>query len=309
MSVGGSSGAPGEGGRRFEGVERGRKLVVDAVKSRDVATILFLVFVGTAAFTFYLLAVPWIGLGQTSYPVAEGSALVAAVSLFLNRMMTRSPLHTMLRSLLLALADTLVFAGFVGLATWTLVFPLLQPFPSAIVMVGVFSLIFTSAMFVVLRFVQPSQAGRGAGAYSDVEVTLKHLGDAVEELSKRLPHDTRDVDPAVAERISSMMSEVAAMRKEFANLRTGAPSAGGPAYVANPQVSGQREAPTITPRQARPQIEAHRGAPTPRPQVGVPEEAASPPLQEGGQLVQGVPDSAVDNPWLDVLGRRRKKAQ
>ena len=289
-------GSPGPG-RTYEEVEKRRGTALGVRPSTSsLASVLLVAFLITAGLFFYLLVIPWTGLAPPDYLLAEISAILAAVTLFGSRVMARHGRMSLMRASLLALTDTLAFVGFVGLATWTLVFPLLYPFPPEIIVVGVFALIVTAAMVVVLRFAQPGASAKREGGYSDVEFTLKQLGEAVEELSRRLPKGERNVDPAVSERLATMMNEVAAMRKDFATMRSSGSPGEHQSFAVNPSVSGAR---TWKEPQAKPTVIA-------RPVVagGTP----APPPREQTPSGMAVPDSTVDNPWLDVLNKRKKKA-
>lgn len=281
----------------YEEVEKRRSYILrPRVRSSVLASVLLLGFLATTGLTFYLLVVPWTGLAPASYGLAEASAVLSAVFLFFNRLVSRRERMTPMRAALLSLTDALAFAGFLGLSAWTLVLPLLHPFPPEIVVVGVFALILTAAMAVVLRFVQPGASSREGGAYSEVEFSLKKLGEAVEQLNKRLPQGNRDVDPAVTERLASMMGEVAAMRKEFATMRS-VPGAGSQPYVANPEVSGVRDAPGGVSRFSIKDV------------VKVVRPTAPKQAPQAPPRGTSAPESTVDNPWLDVLNRRKRKAE
>jgi hypothetical protein len=104
----------------------------------------------------------------------------------------------------------------------------------------------------------------------------------------------RKVDPALADKVSSIMSEITAVRKDLSTIKTA-----GPAVYSAPVASSVSSVRVVA-TQAPP--------PRPREQVAVvrpaPQEVQ--PRAEGGTGV-AVPESAVDNPWLDVLSRRRAK--
>jgi hypothetical protein len=264
--------------------------------------ILLVVFLAFAALTIYLLAGSSLGIAPANFTLPEATALVAAGSLFAYRLQTRRRRQPNGKSFLPALVDAVSFLGIVALAAWTFVFPVLYPLPQETAVIGVYSLILIAAMIVVLRFASPGLRARSDDAYSNIESSLRQLGKAVEQLSRRVPQSEGKTDPAVAERLSAMMGEVAAMKKELSTMKSSGPALAGASNVKSVRVMAPQVKAVVTP------LASKRDAASPAPEepikVVAPEGGARWTAESG----VSVPEATVDNPWLDVLGKRRTKA-
>ena len=258
---------------------------------------LLVLFLAFATLTVYLLIGSYIGVAPVDYTYPEVTGLVAVVSLFGYRLLTRRRVPGK-RSIGPVLLDIAVFLGIAGLVVWTFLFPTIYPLPQESTIIGVYSLILIAAMIVVLRFTAPGLRGRSDDSYADIESSLRQLGKAVEQLSRRAPSGEKSADPAVTDRLSAMMGEVAAMKKELSTIKAGGvpvatytnPSAVrvyAPKAVVSPRDPAAPAEPTVPLTVIKPEGNAKWTA-------------------EGGV---SVPDSTVDNPWLDVLAKRKAKAQ
>lgn len=284
--------------RSYEEIEKRRsgELAGEEGSSRG-RMIILLVFLAFAALTIYLLAGSLVGLAPPTSVVPEVTALVAAGALFAYRMQTRRG-RAPGGSVRPALVDALVFLGILGLAAWTFVFPLLYPLPQQTAVIGVYSLILIAAMIVVLRFASPGLRGRSDDGYADIEASLKRLGKAVDQLSRRVPQGEKNVDPAVAERLATMMGEVASMKKELSSIKAGGGPASGTSSVSSVRVYAPSAKPVLVPRE---RVQPAAAGPS----AARPEGGARWSAEDG----ISVPDSTVNNPWLDVLSKRRAKRE
>ena len=255
----------------------------------DVVHLLFVVF---AALAVNFLVVSWAGLFPASYALDGGTTGAAAFFLLAHRLRSYRRNHSALGAVAYALADIVVFVGVMAAAAWVFVFPLVHPLPSDTVAVGVISLVLISAMVVVLRFVQPITRAAPDRDYSDIESSIRKLEVAVTRLGSRMPEGESNGDSATLDRLSTLMSELEAMRKEFATIRSSVPPQGSRPSTVVYGAAGVRAAP---------------GFPSGGEQVAVvrpPGGAANPQPAAAGPPV---PESTVNNPWLDVLARRRTK--
>ena len=280
--------------RSYDEVEKRRQEEMTGGRKRSVPDdVLMLVFLVFTTVVVYFLVVSWAGMFPAEYPLVEGAAGVAALSLFAHRLRSYGRGHSALGALAYALGDVFVFGGVLAAVAWVFVFPVVHPVPGETVAVGVVSLVLISAMVVVLRFVQPVARTRPDRDYSDIESSMRKLEAAVTHLSGRLPQGESRADSATLERLSTMMSELEAMRKEFSTLRSTAPPPGARPSTVVYAPGGVRTAPDFK-AQGQEQVA-----------VAPPASALQAPQEEGGG--RSVPDSTVGIPWLEVLARRRAK--
>jgi hypothetical protein len=270
---------------------------------RGLKLFLYVLFFALFVIFAYNLVTPMIGLGAD--PAATfASGGFAALILWFLRYESYHKHHRVAAALSLGFMDVLAFIGFVGLVIWTFVFPIINPFPPGFLIdmfympslpIGVYSFVLLWGAFIILRLlIQPFTKPPPERLYGDLEMSLKRMGDTVASLSQRLQtEDKASMDPALMERVSSMVSEVAAMRKELTTAKSQSPQPGRglSSYIPG---SGVRSVPD----QAGPARAAAA-----EPVTVVASQAARPaPSQSSGQAL---PDSAVDNPWLSVLSKRR----
>ena len=282
--------------RTYEEIEKHRKAAMAGEKKRSALDdILLIIFIAAAAVAIYLLVVPWTGLLPSDYPLAEGAAGLAVVFLLAHRLRAYRPHHSLAGTVAYAFTDLLAFLAMMAFAAWTLVFPLLHPLPSETVVVGVVSLVLIAAMVVVLRFVSPSVRRGPDRTYSEIESSIRQLERAVTMLSGRIPQGETKPDPANSDRLSTMMRELEAMRKEFATMRSSAPPPGSPPS-------------TVVYSQGSVRVASDFKSTSGGPVAVVQPSVREPPAPVMGQT-PGVPDSTVNNPWLDVLNKRRAKPQ
>ena len=281
--------------RSYEEVEERRKETMTGVKKRsaldDVILLLFIIF---AVVAVYFLVVSWAGFLPVDYLRDEAAAGVAALILLVHRLRSYHRNHSALGAIAFAFGDVVVFVGVLAAAAWVFVFPVIHPLPSETVAIGVVSLILISAMVMVFRFVQPiTRTVQPDRDYSDIESSIRKLEAAVTHLTGRLPQGESRSDSATLDRLSSMMSELEAMRKEFATIRSSVPPPGSRPSTVVYSPGGVRAAPDFKGSSSEQVIVARSGGAQP----GSPVMGQTP----------GVPDSTINNPWLDVLNKRRAK--
>jgi hypothetical protein len=271
-------------------------------RRRGLGVFLFVVFLGLTAALLYLIAAPYVGQLGNDYAATAGVGGLGGAVLLGLRFVAYRRAHSPAGALSLAFLDVLAWVGVVGVLIWSFVFPILNPFPPSTVLylfylpefpIGVYSLTFVWAMLIVLRVVlQPFTKPPSDRVYADIESSLRKLTETVNQVG-RLRGADQKADPGLADKVSTIISEITAVRKELSTIKTSAPAP----YPAGPGAPGLRVV-----------------APPPK-QVVVPKEqaaAARPSPAEGvpaGAPGAGIstPESTVDNPWLDVLSRRRAK--
>ena len=281
--------------RSYEEVESHRKEAMTGEKKRSVLDdLLMLIFAASTAGVVYLLVVAYAGFLPTDYTLDLAFGAVAVLSLFAHRLRAYHPRHSAPGTLAFAFGDVLIFLGVMAAAAWVFVFPVLHPLPGETIAVGVFSLLLISAMVVILRFVQPITRSQPDREYTDIESSIRKLEVAVTRLSGRLPAGENRPDSATLDRLSAMMSELEAMRKEFATIRTSAPPPSSRPSAVVYSAGGVRASPDFSTGAGRQEVTVVR-------------PASGPPSAPATVLGPPVPDSTVNNPWLDVLARRRTK--
>ncbi len=289
----------------FEETEKRRAALLRGPRSpKKAARPLLVVFVALTLALIYLIAAPYVGQLSNDYAATAGVGALGALVLLGLRYPYYRKVHTPSGSLSIAFLDVMAWVGVVGVLVWSFVFPTLHSFPASMVLylfylpqfpIGVYSLTFIWAMLIVLRVVlQPFTKPPSERVYADIESSLRKLTDTVNQVGLQMRGTDRKVDPALADKVSSIMSEITAVRKDLSTIKTA-----GPAVYSAPAASSVSSVRVVatqaSPSRPREQVTVVRPAP---------QEAQ--PRAEGGTGV-AVPESAVDNPWLDVLSRRRAK--
>jgi len=257
-------------------------------------------FLVSTAVTLYLIIAPWIILVpvQGAYTVAAG--FIAGASLFLLRTLSYRTKHSNSGSAALAFLDVLAYLGVIGLAMWTFVFPIVHPFPADMMVylfyipslpIGAYSLVFIWAMLVAIRIVLlPFTRPVSERLYDDVEDSLRRLAEAVSQVDRKLEGADGAKDPVLSEKVTSVLSELSAVRRELSSLR-------------GSEAVGQGRLPAVSSVRMVEQPRAVKVLPKEPLKVIHP---STEPRSQGGAAV---PDSVVDNPWLSVLSRRSAAAQ
>ena len=266
---------------------------------------LLVVFVALTAALIYLIATPYVGQLSNDYGATAAVGALGGLILLGLRYSSYRKVHGPPGSLSLALLDVMAWVGVVGVFVWSFVFPTLHSFPAGMILylfylpqfpIGVYSLTFIWAMLIVLRVVlQPFTKPPSERVYADIESSLRKLTDTVNQVGLQMKGNDRKVDPALAEKVSSIMSEITAVRKDLSGIKTS-----GSAVYSAPAAANVSSVRVMAPQP--------RQAPQPRDQVVVarPQAPEVQPRAEGGTGV-AVPESTVDNPWLDVLARRKAR--
>ena len=266
---------------------------------------LLVVFVALTAALIYLIAAPYVGQLSNDYGATAAVGALGGLILLGLRYLSYRKVHGPPGSLSLALLDVMAWVGVVGVFVWSFVFPTLHSFPAGMILylfylpqfpIGVYSLTFIWAMLIVLRVVlQPFTKPPSERVYADIESSLRKLTDTVNQVGLQMKGNDRKVDPALAEKVSSIMSEITAVRKDLSGIKTS-----GSAVYSAPAAANVSSVRVMAPQP--------RQAPQPRDQVVVarPQAPEVQPRAEGGTGV-AVPESTVDNPWLDVLARRKAR--
>ena len=266
---------------------------------------LLVVFVALTAALIYLIAAPYVGQLSNDYGATAAVGALGGLILLGLRYSSYRKVHGPPGSLSLALLDVMAWVGVVGVFVWSFVFPTLHSFPAGMILylfylpqfpIGVYSLTFIWAMLIVLRVVlQPFTKPPSERVYADIESSLRKLTDTVNQVGLQMKGNDRKVDPALAEKVSSIMSEITAVRKDLSGIKTS-----GSAVYSAPAAANVSSVRVMAPQP--------RQAPQPRDQVVVvrPQAPEVQPRAEGGTGV-AVPESTVDNPWLDVLARRKAR--
>ena len=286
----------------FEETEKRRANLLSGPKDRKVVTrFLFVLFLLLTGALVYLIAAPYAGVqgednGATAVVAALGGLILLAV-----RFTAYRKLHGPQGSLSLAFLDVLAWIGVVGVLVWSFVFPVLHAFPADTVLylfylpqfpIGVYSLTFIWAMLIVLRVVlQPFTKPPTERVYADIESSLRKLTDTVNQVGRMRGADQK-ADPALADKVTSIMSEITAVRKELSSIKTTGPAV----YTAPSNVSSLR----VMAPQAKQVV-------VPKEQVAVVAPTATAKWTEDAGV--SVPESTVDNPWLDVLSKRKAKPE
>lgn len=286
----------------FEETEKRRAAQLAGPKSRKSlsAFLLLLSFVLTGGL-LYLIIAPDAHLMDADYALTAGVGALGGLALFVMRFVYYRKSHGAPGSLSLAFLDVLAWVGVIGVFVWSFVFPILAPFPTGTILylfyvsafpIGVYSLTFLWAMLIVLRVVlQPFTKPPSEKVYADIETSLRKLTDTVNQVGQKMRGTDQKMDPALVDKVSSIMSEITAVRKELSTIKTSGPTFSTPAS----NVSSLR---VMAPS-------ARVVEPKPKEQVAVvkPEGTARWTADAG----VSVPESTVDNPWLDVLSKRSAK--
>ena len=289
----------------FEETEKRRAALLSGPKDHGSASrLLFVVFLALTAALIYLVAAPYVGASGEDYAATAGVGAFGGLVLLGLRFLSYRKVHGPPASLSLAFLDVLAWVGVVGVLVWSFVFPVLHAFPASTVLylfylpqfpIGVYSLTFIWAMLIVLRVVlQPFTKPPSQRVYADIETSLRRLTDTVNLVGQQMKGTDQKMDPGLADKVSSIMTEIMAVRKELTTIKSAAPSS----YSTPSNVSSVR---TMAP-QAK--------------QVFVPKEAVRvvrpevrPDNPTGVRQGVSAPESTVDNPWLDVLTKRRSKSE
>ena len=294
----------------FEETEKRRAAQLRGARDAGKLARLFVVaFLALTVALIYLIAAPYVGQLSNDYGATAGVGAVGGLMLLGLRFSSYRKVHGPSGSLSLAFLDVLAWVGVVGVLVWSFVFPTLHSFPADMTLylfylpqfpIGVYSLTFIWAMLIVLRVVlQPFTKPPSERVYADIESSLRKLTDTVNQVGLQMKGTDRKVDPALADKVSSIMSEITAVRRDLSSIKTT-----GPAVYSAPAAANVPSVRVMAPQP--------REAPRPREEVAVARPAPAPqdsqPRMEGGTGV-AVPESAVDNPWLDVLARRRAKKE
>ena len=287
----------------FEETEKRRAAqMAGPKKRRGINWFLFVVFLGLTGGLLYLIAAPYVGQLGNDYAETAGVGALGGLILLGLRFMGYRKQHSPQGALSLAFLDVLAWVGLVGVLVWSFVFPILNPFPPGTVLylfylpqfpIGVYSLTFVWAMLIVLRVVlQPFTKPPSDRVYADIEASLRKLTDTVNQVGRIRGADQK-ADPVLAEKVSSIMNEITAVRKELTTIKTSGPAAyPGPTGGAGFRVMAPQPRQVVVPRE----------------QVTVVRQAqAEGPRKEAPVTGLSAPESTFDNPWLDVLSRRRAK--
>jgi hypothetical protein len=288
----------------FEETEKRRAdLLRGPDDSKGVGRGLLALFVILTLALIYLIAAPYTGQLGNDYAATAGVGALGAIVLLGARFMTYRKAHAGRASLSLAVLDVLAWLGVVGVLVWSFVFPALHAFPASTILylfylpqfpIGVYSLTFIWAMLIVLRVVlQPFTKPPSEKVYADIESSLRRLTDTVDQVGQKMRGTDQKVDPALVEKVSSIMSEISAVRKELTTIKT----TGSPVYAAPPAPSAVRVVVPQARQAAPPRVQATVAS---APRTGT---APAPSAAPG----DAPPDSTVDNPWLDVLAKRKAK--
>ncbi|MDG7010158.1 MAG: hypothetical protein JRN16_06890 [Nitrososphaerota archaeon] len=288
----------------FEEVEKRRLAALTGGReNKPLALGLTLVFLALTAAMLALIVAPVARLMPTDYAATAGVGGLAGLSLFALRLMSYTKKHGLAGSVSLAFLDVLAWVGVVGVLVWSFIFPVMGAFPANTMLylfylpafpIGMYSLTFFWAMLVVLRVaLQPFTKPPSERVYADIETSLGRLADTVALVGQRMKGPDQKMDPALAEKVSAIMSEVTAVRKELSTIKTTGPSV----YAPAPQPA----APSV--RVLAPEA---RHVALPRERVTVLKPVAETKREEA-PTPASAPDSTADNPWLDVLSKRRAK--
>ena len=290
----------------FEETEKRRAALLRGARGMSKLTrYVLLVFAALTLALIYLIAAPYAGLLPTDYGATAGVGALGGLVLLGLRYSSYRKVHGPPGSLSLAFLDVMAWVGVVGVLVWSFIFPTIHSFPAGMILylfylpqfpIGVYSLTFIWAMLIVLRVVlQPFTKPPSERVYADIESSLRKLTDTVNQVGLQMRGDDRKVDPALAEKVSSIMSEISAVRKDLSGIKTA-----GPAVYSAPAAANVSSVRVMAPQP--------RQAQQPREQVVVarPQTPEVQPRAQDGTGV-AVPESTVDNPWLDVLARRKAR--
>jgi hypothetical protein len=249
--------------------------------------------------------VPWVVSWAIPAVYTVGAGVLAGLSLLLLRAGSYREHHSLSGSVALGFLDVLAYLGVIGLAIWTFVFPIAHPFPSDMMLylfylpslpIGVYSLAFIWAMLILVRVVlMPFTRPVTEKLYRDIEGSLRELSDAVSQVEHRLQETGNTEDPQIGQKVTSMLNELSAVRKELSSLKGSGPL--------------QREAPSAFSGfrvLAEPQGQVVMSSQKPSEQA--PKQVLTvirPQAQPVRQPESAVPDSMTDNPWLSVLAKRK----
>ncbi|MDG6988620.1 MAG: hypothetical protein JRN21_04765 [Nitrososphaerota archaeon] len=288
----------------FEEVEKRRLAALTGGReSKPLGLGLTLAFLALTVALLALIIAPVARLMPDDYAATAGVGALAGLSLFGMRFMSYMRKHGLAGAASLAFLDVLAWVGVIGILVWSFVFPVIGAFPAGTMLylfyirafpIGMYSLTFLWAMLVVLRVaLQPFTKPPSERVYADIETSLGKLADTVALVGQRMKGPDQKMDPALAEKVSAIMSEVTAVRKELSTIKTT-----GPAVYAPTPSPGASSVRVMAP-------EARQVA-LPRERVTVLKPVAEAKREEA-PAAASAPDSTTDNPWLDVLAKRRAK--
>ena len=247
---------------------------------------------------------PWVVSWAIPPEDTVGAGLLAGFSLFLLRAGSYREHHSLGGSVALGFLDVLAYLGVIGLSIWTFVFPIAHPFPPDTMLylfyvsslpIGVYSLAFIWAMLIVVRVVLlPFTRPVTEKLYRDIEGSLRELSDAVSQVEHRLQETGNKGDPQIGQKVTSMLNELSAVRKELSSLKGSGVQRENPAAFSGFRVLASPQTQVGTASQA-PAEQA------PKRELTVIRTQAKPVRQQE----PAVPDSMTDNPWLGVLAKRK----
>ncbi|MDG6898603.1 MAG: hypothetical protein JRN24_02585 [Nitrososphaerota archaeon] len=289
----------------FEETEKRRAAQLSGPKDRrNVSKALFGLFFLLTIALVYLIAAPYAGVSNEDYATTAGVGALGGLIFLGLRFIAYRKVHGPPASLSLAFLDVLAWIGVVGVLLWSFVFPVLHAFPASTTLflfylpqfpIGVYSLTFLWAMLIVLRVVlQPFTKPPSERVYADIETSLKKLTDTVNQVGQQMKGTDQKMDPGLADKVTSIMTEITAVRKELTTIKSTAPAS----YASPASVSGLR---VVAPQ--------GRQVVVPREEVRVVRRVEALGAQPGLQSGIATPESATDNPWLDVLAKRRPKGE
>ncbi len=263
--------------------------------------LLILILIVTLAFV-YLIVAPVAHLMDTNYSLTAGVGALGGLILFASRQGTYRKNHSMRGSLSLAFLDVLAWIGVIGVVVWSFVFPVIAAFPASTLLylfyipafpIGMYSLTFLWAMLIVLRVIlDPFTKPPSEKLYADIETSLRRLTETVAKVGlAKGPEQT--VDPKLVDKVSSIMTEITAVRKELSSIK-------GSGFEVRP-------APSIVSSVRVMASQVRTVVPKPREDVTVVKPTGGPAKAQWTETGISVPESTVDNPWLAVLSKRSDK--
>jgi len=134
--------------------------------------------------------------------------------------------------------------------------------------------------------------------YRDIEGSLRELSDAVSQVEHRLQETGNTEDPQIGQKVTSMLNELSAVRKELSSLKGSGVQRETPAAFTGFRVLAAPQAQVVKASQTQ----AERA---PKQELTVIRAQAQPVRQQE----PAVPDSMMDNPWLGVLAKRKAAEQ
>lgn len=264
------------------------------------AFLALVVLVLTLALIYVGVALP-AGLASDQMTLAYGIGSPACFFLFAWRLVAYGQKRGVAATISLAFFDVVAYLSFLGGIIWAFILPVIRQFPATMIIdlfyspnlpIGVYSLVLGMGLVIVIRalFV-PFTRPPSEQAYGQIEAMLAKLNDNIYQMGKKLEDAGDSVDPTMADKVTSMVNELSAVRRELSSIKSsgGIPTGGGGQgasgfRVMAPPQAGVREAPKEV-------VAVVKNEPLATPQ----QRTAS---------GKAVPDSMVDNPWLTVLARR-----